>query len=408
MPNLQYIISRKQTGGQSEVLVRFYAGKVNQQAHTGIFAPAALWNVADGRCNISRRYETPENQKARAAQRRLDELADFIFEQYAADKLNIKQGWLVGVLERYNNPQPVTPPLHLQITDYCNARNVAPATRKKMLSLGTHLRNFAAAHRPLYAATLTEKDVTDFAAFLKYESGIIQLRSQNSISGRLRQLRTLVYWAGKPSPNPFDSYTIPTEVYGTPIYLTKEERDFLYQYNEFTPKKAIQRDIFIFQCHVGCRVSDLYALTPANIKDGWLVYVQQKTARENPRTIEVPLSATALEIVERYRNADGGGRLFPFISEPQYGKAITAICKQAALTRPVIVLDPITYESRPVPLWQVVTTHTARKTFAQIVYSQTTDKRLVASLTGHSENSQAFNRYSEISREMKERALQIL
>ena len=73
-----------------------------------------------------------------------------------------------------------------------------------------------------------------------------------------------------------------------------------------------------------------------------------------------------------------------------------------------MVFNPKTFETRPVPLCEVATSHTARKTFIQIAYAATGDKRLVASMSGHSENSQAFNRYSEISRDMKQTALNAL
>lgn len=46
-----------------------------------------------------------------------------------------------------------------------------------------------------------------------------------------------------------------------------------------------------------------------------------------------------------------------------------------------------------------------RKTFTQIAYTATGDKRLVANMTGHSEHSEAFNRYSEVTRDIKAKTL---
>lgn len=53
------------------------------------------------------------------------------------------------------------------------------------------------------------------------------------------------------------------------------------------------------------------------------------------------------------------------------------------------------------PLYDVATTHTARKTFIGNLYKKVTDPSLVASLSGHTDSSRAFARYREIDMEMK-------
>lgn len=394
---VQFSISRRAAGDYSQVLVRFYSGKINQRAKTDIFVPSSAWDSAAGRCVISRRYETPTNALARKAQAELDTLAAHILQSFAANGGNVKPDWLQSVVSGTEEAKP----LWSYIPAYCASRAVAPATRAKMQVLQHHLQAYARTHTEIYMDTLSHDTLDQLCAYFRTACD----HSENSISCRLKQLRTLVYWIGRPTPNPFDGYTIPAAVYGTPIYLTKEERDYLYCFPDLTPAKAIQRDIFIFQCHTGCRVSDLYRLTTDNIRDGWLVYVPQKTTRERPVTIEVPLTATATEIVERYKGTDKRGRLLPFITEQQYNRAIRDIAHTARLDRPVMVLNPKTFETTPKPLWSVITTHTARKTFTQIAYAATGDKRLVAAMTGHAENSDAFNRYSEVTRDIKAKAL---
>ena len=94
-----YTISRKSEGGYSEVHMRFYNGrKCDLRARTRIYVPVSSWNAAEGRCNISRRYETPENIKARAAQRELDKLAEKVIDTYAcAQHISIDREWLQKV-----------------------------------------------------------------------------------------------------------------------------------------------------------------------------------------------------------------------------------------------------------------------------------------------------------------------
>ncbi len=69
--------------------------------------------------------------------------------------------------------------------------------------------------------------------------------------------------------NPFRKYKIVECLYGTPYYITIDERNTLYNFDfSDQPSLARQRDIFVFQCLIGCRVSDLWAMTKNNIVDG--------------------------------------------------------------------------------------------------------------------------------------------
>lgn len=396
-----YTISRKDVGGYSEVHVRFYNGRAcDLRAKTRIFVPRACWNVAEGRCNISRRYETPENVKARKAQQQLDDLAARISEAYANAGGTVSKEWLQKVIDNESQETPLAD----LVDAYCDTKNTPPRSRYKLHSFRKHLLRFEkqAKHR-LYAHTITRADLDAFSRYLRTAGAM----SQNTVASRMRMLRALVYFGGRPYPNPFDGYIMPHEVYGDPFFLTADERDRIALYEGLSSAKETQRDIFVFQCHTGCRVSDLYALTQANIKDGWLIYAPQKTKNETGIVVEVPLSPAALAIVEKYRGADLKGRLFPFISDVKYNVAIRSILKQIGIDRPVMWRDPKTGNSRPRPLYEVASSHLARRTFAQITYSTTGDRRLTASMTGHSDNSQAFSRYSEITRDMKRRALGI-
>ena len=67
------------------------------------------------------------------------------------------------------------------------------------------------------------------------------------------------------------------------------------------PALERQRDIFIFQCCVGCRVGDLIRLTKTDIINGSLEYIATKTIDENQETIVVPLNKTALAIIDKYK-----------------------------------------------------------------------------------------------------------
>ncbi|MDO9155043.1 MAG: phage integrase SAM-like domain-containing protein [Paludibacter sp.] len=163
-----------------------------------------------------------------------------------------------------------------------------------------------------------------------------QKRGQNTINDIFTKLRTLYLWAidvGKTHNNPFKGYSVEECVYGTPFYISIEERNILYNANlEKRPPLAVQRDIFVFQCLIGCRVGDLYKMTKDNVMNGAIEYVPRKTKDGRPITVRVPLNAKALEILNRCPDYE---KLLPFISEQKYNSAIKDMFRLAGLTRMV-------------------------------------------------------------------------
>ena len=100
--------------------------------------------------------------------------------------------------------------------------------------------------------------------------------------------------------------------------------------------------------------------------------------------------------------------LLPRFSHFGYNKKIKEILKYVGIDRMVRVLDPKTREDVARPLYEVATTHTARKTFIGNLYKQVKDPNLIASMSGHSEGSRAFARYRKIDDEMKKELVNLL
>ena len=202
------------------------------------------------------------------------------------------------------------------------------------------------------------------------------------------------------------------DVYAEPVYLTIEERDKVYN-ADLSKHQAlnIYRDMFMFQCLIGCRVSDLYALTIRNItEDGFIEYLPLKT-RENamdgvPSSFcRVPLNEKAMEIVKR--NIDKrSGRIFPYRNKNMYAYGIKMLLLLCEIDRMVTARDPDTKEFARFPLYMVATSHTGRKTFIANVYKKVKDPDLICSMTGHVPGSKSFRRYRHIDDECKWSALE--
>ena len=234
--------------------------------------------------------------------------------------------------------------------------------------------------------------------------GMPKQRGQNTVSDLMTRFRAFILWAvdnGYTANNPFKNFTIFEIVYGTPIYISNEERKQLLE-TDLSADREIetQRDIFVFQCLVGCRVGDYFKMTYSNIVDGAVEYIQHKTKEDRPVTVRVPLNETALALIEKYRDP-GRESLFPFSTEQHYNRKIKEAFRISGLDRIVTVLDQRTRQEVHKPLYELASSHMARRTFIGNIYKRAKDPNMVAALSGHKEGSKAFARYRTIDDDMK-------
>lgn len=298
------------------------------------------------------------------------------------------------------------------------AWNIDKITRKDIEDFENYLRN---------EKTLSEKYPKQFESILEQypvEINVVhtftklQNRGENTIVKLKKKFKAFMQWlyeTERTSNRPFDGIKIGTEKYGVPFYLTKEERNLLADADitalwkglddeekklcsKFPLKTLeVQRDIFVFQCLVGCRVGDLCTLTSKNITDGILEYVPSKTSDEDaPVKPRIPLNPCALKLVAKYNGVDKDGRLFPFISPQKYNDAIKAILLICGITRIVPVRNSTTGETEMKRICDVASSHMARRTFVGAAYKAVRDPNIVGKMSGHVEGSRAFNRYRQI------------
>lgn len=254
--------------------------------------------------------------------------------------------------------------------------------------------------------SLTAKDVETF-----YRE-IIAEYSVNWANEQVKNLRAFWSWAterlereGKTLHNPFIGFKQQADLYGTPNWLNREEVRILVN-AELSGVKDKIRDIFVFQCHTGCRVGDLISLKKVNVYDGVLSYVPQKTSNKRADVINVPLSGVALSIVEKYQNTESES-LLPFVSDQKYNKHLKVLFKFLGLNRPITILEPRTRTSKIVPLCDVISSHYARRTFVGQLYEANVKDSIISSMSGHAEGSKAFNRYRAVTEELKENAIKV-
>ena len=261
----------------------------------------------------------------------------------------------------------------------------------------------------------------------RYPSGVskgitkLVVRGDNTIVKLKKKLKAFFVWlydTDKTSNRPFEGVEIGTEKYGTPFYISIDERnkiaetDLESKFNALSDeaKKALslplrtleqQRDIFIFHCFVGCRVSDLIKLTDKNIvKENIglvLVYTPNKTKDgEKPVQARVPLHPKAIALMKKYKGVDRKGRLFPFITPQKYNDAIKDVFTLSGITRYVEVRNPKTGDNELRPINEIASSHLARRTFVGNAYFKVSDPNIIGKMSGHVDGSKAFKRYRKI------------
>lgn len=230
--------------------------------------------------------------------------------------------------------------------------------------------------------------------------------SKNTVSYVLTAVKS--FWRycvkmGYTTNNPFLRFEIEPEVYGNPIYITKEERDTLYYLHIPDERLRKTRDIFVFQCLVGCRVGDLIRLKKDNVVNGAIEYIPRKTKDERPVIARVPLCPKAQSILDRYTTVEDE-KLLPFISPQKYNDYIKELFRFAHITRTVTRLNPLTRQEERVSIADVASSHMARRTFIGILHRKVKNE-VIGSMSGHSANSKAFSRYYHIEDDTKRDAV---
>ncbi len=421
--------------------------KVAEQKHWYLRGSGQI--VVDGR-----RIETDDVKFHRDMIKRLEDMKRYIFEQYeTSDKDTITGTWLVDVVEKFNHPnkqQKCVKSFYELVEDYLKKKKMSKESesiyrvfirsisryegflratdkRKKKfifdINLVTkddiegyadYLRNEKSLSDEMPA--LFKKLLTQYPACLKKGRNIIEERGENTVIKMMSRLKALFNYfneEGLTKNRPFENIKIGTPKVGTPYYISIEERNQIMntdldaawdklsdeeRKNIRMPLETIkaQRDIFIFQCFIGCRVGDLTRLTENHINKDTLIFTPHKTKDSTREAVRVPLLSQAINLINQYRGIDSKGRLFPFISDPEYNRAIKLIFKMAGVTRCVEIRNSLTGEIELHPINEVASSHIARRTFVGNIYLGVHDPNIIGKMSGHVEGSRAFKRYRNI------------
>jgi len=448
MASIKRTISAKtDKTGKAEVLLRISIDRNHKQRiKSGIFIPVNRFRDGEIMKPRANRKEAEELTMTENAIVELERMILSLCQQNDPDTLT--KNFFTEAILKFKNPQKAEEKSRKDIfealNEYISTSGLAEARlnhyRVLCRALGRYEMYKQRTSNKKFKITfdnITEKTLEDFVGFFRDEPKLFDIypdiyeeipavtrtqrkpkrptpRGENTINCKMKMFRAFLNWAikkGYTNNYPFAKYVVGGEKYGTPFYLTIEERNIVAEYDfSKRPGLAVQRDIFIFQCLIGCRVSDLYGMTTSSVIDGAVEYIPQKTKTERPEVVRVPLNQQASDLIAKYHEEGEKDEcpLFPFISSQKYNDSIKEILKLAGIDRMVTILDSVTGKEVKKPIYEVASSHMARRTFIGNLYKKVKDPNLVGSLSGHKEGSKAFARYREIDEDIKKELVNML
>ena len=178
------------------------------------------------------------------------------------------------------------------------------------------------------------------------------------------------------------------------IYLTDNELSTLYNLDLSKNKKLDRvRDLFIIGCYTGLRFSDLSQIRPENfIKNGTQLKIKTVKTGE---TVVIPIHWAIKEILNKYN-----GQIPRSVSNQKMNEYLKDLGGKAELNDKIILNKTQGGEriSQTKNKCQLITVHTARRSFATNMFLAGVPTISIMKITGHI-TERAFMKYIKISQE---------
>lgn len=393
---VHYYLCRPNQEGQMSIILFTNFKKKRFRYNTELKVFPSEWD--------EKRQRVKSKSRALALNEMLNACASYVAEyaDKALRKKKVTQEDFKQFLDvRLGKAEPVDDSFFGFLTRFCksadkrtngNGEFVKPKTVQKYFLLLNALKEFERHKRKMvrnYRITFDNfsmRSVEQFKAFLADEKKL----SVNTIGRYLQNLRLIFGLAEQEGYEVFcgwKSIKAKKEKVEN-IVLTEEELDKLADLNISGNERLRNvRDMFLISAYSGFRHSDVNNLTPNNInREKRLIRIHQiKTGG----LVEVPLHKNLLRVLDE-RNF----KLPHPVSSTNYNKYIKECCFLAGLRERVEIKKVVggkrqlkTYEK-----WQLVTSHTARRSFATNLYLRGMNEELIMSFTGHVSRS-SFYKY---------------
>lgn len=171
------------------------------------------------------------------------------------------------------------------------------------------------------------------------------------------------------------------------IYLSVEEINRLEKL-DINSNLERSRDAFVLMCYLGLRYSDYRKINKDSISGNFLDITMHKTNEQ----VSIPIHPNALEVINRYNYK------LPQLSNTKLNKQIKIVCRYAEIDE--LIKNRDLSQNK----YELVTCHTARRSFATNGYLSDVPIRDLMRITGHKKETTFLN-YVQVKREVNLRRI---
>lgn len=419
--SLKFLIRTTSTDKRKQVKVkaRLTVGRnIDLIADTGYFVMLGEWNPKKERPEPNRNSTLADIVNINHVNEQLGKLKNFLDKRIVAELQigEINSDWLLTSIEMFLNPEKFETKsitLFSFIEDFISKAEtrINPKTGKavsyKMYreyeNTFRYLKQFAKyiGKEPDFA-DIDLQFYDDFMAFL--QGAECSLKKKDKATGKKIKLKLATNTVGKKvqtlkiflndaterginSNLKFKSHKFTTvSEESDSFHLDTKELDQLYRH-DFSEDKRLEkvRDLFLIGCWTGLRFSDLSHLAPENLKENFFYVTQQKTGGK----VVIPVHPVVSEIMAKY-----GGKLPPSISNQKFNQYLQEAAQIAGVN--AITEKGITRagkrDVKKFHKYELLTTHTARRSFATNMYEMGIPAYSIMAITGHKTET-AFLKY---------------
>jgi len=245
-------------------------------------------------------------------------------------------------------------------------------------------------------------DLDFYDGFTQYLQG--EKLAVNTIGKKIQTLKIFLNAAKDEGKNNYEGYKSKKFVAMTEdsetIYLTEAELTKLYEH-DFSENPAFERvrDLFLVGCWTGCRFSDIAQITPESVSGGFINMKQYKTGTK----VIIPLHPVVTAILNKYN-----GRLPEAISNQKFNESLKDIARLAGIderTHKAITKGGVK-RSTAYKKYELVCTHTARRSFATNLYKSDFPSLSIMAITGH-KTEESFLKYIKVTPDEHAKKLQL-
>ena len=282
-------------------------------------------------------------------------------------------------------PQKTFWNIYYEFTKECGRKNDwTSATYEKFTALKNHLLKFK--RGKISFDTFNETELNDLVDHFRYKCDMLN----STIGKELGYLKWFLRWAYDKGYNDNRTFlSFKPKLKSTQakvIFLTDEDLEKVTSFHIPPNKTYLERvrDVLIFCCYTGLRYSDVTNLCKSDVRENHIEFTTVKTAD----TITVELNKHSRAILEKYKDCEfKNGRVLPVISNQKMNDYIKELGELAGIDTPVRITQ---YRGNDrvhtiYKKYQLLSTHTGRKTFICKALALGIPVNVVMEWTGHSD-----------------------